>query len=326
MKILQPYAEIWLQDIGSDVDDIKKSMLQHIERCGRTCYKSENHINSESYLKFVKMLENANHTAMLEHGTIYLRLTIGSPIKDVKYFLKMDLINFFERNPYSKCKKHKEDVNYDGTSFEITAYYITTNYRVIFEHNMWEKIKDYVVNPCEYHEQRITVHFSTDIGVTRELNRHRVDSMAEQSTRYCNYGKDKFNNEISINQSAWLTDDMLKEDMKDFGLFVQEFPANVQCNIGEGFWSAIEWWLFANMVSERAYMELITKGWKPEQARTVLPLDTHSELIHTAFVSDWKHLIDLRSNGTTGKPHPDAKKVVDVLKEELQEIYPNINW
>ena len=61
-------------------------------------------------------------------------------------------------------------------------------------------------------------------------------------------------------------------------------------------------------------------GWKPQQARTVLPLDTHSELIHTAFLSDWAHFIDLRSNGTTGEPHPDMKKVADMLKNEFIEL------
>ena len=82
----------------------------------------------------------------------------------------------------------------------------------------------------------------------------------------------------------------------------------------------IDTWLFANYVAEWSYLRLIKLGWKPQQARTILPLDTHSELIHTAFVSDWKHFIDLRSNGTTGAPNPDMKKVADMLKDEFIEL------
>lgn len=78
-------------------------------------------------------------------------------------------------------------------------------------------------------------------------------------------------------------------------------------------------WVFANLATEKSYMNLIAAGRKPQEARVVLPLDTNTELVHTAFISDWKHFFDLRALGTTGTPHPDAKALAMPLYEEFQK-------
>ena len=65
-------------------------------------------------------------------------------------------------------------------------------------------------------------------------------------------------------------------------------------------------------------MGLVNSGWQAQQARTILPLDTNTDLVHTAFVSDWKHFFDLRATGTTGKPHPDASCLAIPLYEEFK--------
>ena len=67
-------------------------------------------------------------------------------------------------------------------------------------------------------------------------------------------------------------------------------------------------------------MNLISLGRKPQEARVVLPLDINTELVHTAFVSDWKHFFDLRALGTTGAPHPDAKAIAAPLFEEFKRL------
>lgn len=82
---------------------------------------------------------------------------------------------------------------------------------------------------------------------------------------------------------------------------------------------AIDWWYFGNLAAEMAYMNLIRLGKKPQEARVVLPLDTNTDLVHTAFVSDWKHFFDLRAHGTTGAPHPDAKALALPLYELFKE-------
>ena len=92
MNIIVPQYEIIEQDKGLE------GMFKHIEKCGRTCYRSEDKITDESYQKFIKMLENANHGAMLEHGTVYLTIPLGTPLDDMQYMWKMDIVKFFQNN------------------------------------------------------------------------------------------------------------------------------------------------------------------------------------------------------------------------------------
>ena len=81
----------------------------------------------------------------------------------------------------------------------------------------------------------------------------------------------------------------------------------------------IDYWLFANLAAEWSYMNLIRLGWKPQQARRVLPLDTKSELVHTAYISDWQHFLNLRYKGTTGTPHPDFMLISEPLYKEFNK-------
>ena len=168
------------------------------------------------------------------------------------------------------------------------------------------------------HELRITVHFTTQISITREYNRHRANSMAEQSTRYCNYSKNKFDNEITINLPTWVEAEGYdgSQDPSDYRI------EDMCTDIAEGRaaeWDKLTTWIFANQAAEYAYMKLIEAGCKPQEARAILPLDCNTELVHTAFVSDWKHFFDLRALGTTGAPHPDAKILALPLMEEFKQ-------
>ena len=168
------------------------------------------------------------------------------------------------------------------------------------------------------HELRITVHFTTQISITREYNRHRANSMAEQSTRYCNYSKNKFDNEITINLPTWVAEEGFdgSEDPSDYQL------SDLCLDIAENRsaeWNKLTTWIFANEAAEFAYMQLIKAGCKPQEARAILPLDCNTELVHTAFISDWKHFFDLRALGTTGAPHPDAKVLALPLMEEFKK-------
>ena len=331
MNILQPYAEIWEQKYGNTIEELYINMQKQVELAGRTCYKSNDKITDTSYEKFIDMLTKNKHTAMLEHGTIYLTIKtnsmycdIGMGENDKEYFEKLQIVNFYKNNKYSKVVEKIENNTQK-------IYYITTNFRVITENtisltsnkgytSLHDIIMPFITAPTSFHEKRITVHFATDIGVTREANRHRVNSVAEQSTRYCNYSKDKFDNKIAINQPSWINDEMLKNANKNFIDLFNNVSTELHETSDDCGLNAVETWLFANYIAEWSYMRLSKLGWKPQQARTILPLDTHSELIHTAFVSDWKHFIDLRSNGTTGAPHPDMKKIADMLKEEFTEL------
>ena len=282
MKIQKPQYEIWIQNPG------ELGIYQQIERAGRVCYKSENNTTEDSAKPFVGRMIEHEHFAMLEHGTVYMTCNHGE-------------LPLYASNKFS----HVNTI--DGKD------YITTNLRVMAENKTLEDLKYRTDFEKGKHELRITVHFTTQIAITREYNRHRANSMAEQSTRYCNYTKNKFGSEISINLPTWVKGDLETNDEK----FVElcEDVANEETND----WTPIDAWLFANQAAEFAYMKLIAMGCKPQEARVILPLDTNTELVHTAFVSDWKHFFDLRALGTTGAPHPDAKILAEPLYEEFKE-------
>lgn len=292
MKNNLPQFEIWNQEPGID------GIYRQVERAGRVCYKSEDHCTAESARPFVERMIKSDHTAMLEHATVYLLYRDGETASaEQGGDAAGEAWQRYERNKFSKV------TTVDG------CHYVTTNLRVLAE-NQWLADLDHLTEPLAHHERRVTVHFTTQIATTREFNRHRANSMAEQSTRYCNYSKDKFGNEISINIPEWVR-----------ALSVEE-PAQIDFlelakKVTEGQADDYENWLFANLAAERAYLNLIAAGRKPQEARAILPLDTNTELIHTAFVSDWKHFFDLRAKGTTGAPHPDAKVLALPLYEEF---------
>ena len=292
MKNNLPQFEIWNQEPGMD------GIYRQVERAGRVCYKSEDHCTAESARPFVERMIKSQHTAMLEHATVYLLYRDGETASaEQGGDATGETWQRYERNKFSKV------TTVDG------CHYVTTNLRVLAE-NQWLADLDHLTEPLAHHERRVTVHFTTQIATTREFNRHRANSMAEQSTRYCNYSKDKFGNEISINIPEWVR-----------ALSVEE-PAQIDFlelakKVTESQADDYENWLFANLAAERAYLNLIAAGRKPQEARAILPLDTNTELIHTAFVSDWKHFFDLRAKGTTGAPHPDAKVLALPLYEEF---------
>lgn len=304
MKIINPDVEIIDQDYTLD------GIYKHIEKAGRTCYQSQDKITNDSAKGFVDRMVKSGHGAMLEHGTVYLYIEYKSPLDNFDiYNTGSDLYIRYLKNKFSKVRVLSEN-------YYTTKCYITTNYRVLVE-NDWLDDLQWLCEPTEHHLKRVTVKFTTGIDITREFNRHRVNSMAESSTRYCNYSKDKYDNEISVIANVdftaekaddvygdWVTDDRFRQmcgciyqgDLKDFEI--------------------IDTWLFANFACEWSYMRLIELGWKPQQARRVLPLDTKSELIHTAFTSDWEHFFSLRSDkhGATGV-HPDAAYLANKLRQ-----------
>ena len=292
MKLIKPKAELLLQQPGLE------GVYKQIELAGRTCYKSTDKITEDSAKPFVDRMINSKHTAMLEHGTVYLEFLCEQPIKvthsdgtsDVYDDTKIynTLVNKYTKNPYSKVVER-----YAGLGGYVV--YITTNLRVLVENNWLDDLK-YLCEPTEYHIKRYTFRLTTSIGVTRELNRHRVNSIAEMSTRYCNYSKDKFGNEVTFCLPSWLSSTEYTEMNSEERIFFRSCEH-----------------------AEFDYLRLISKGWKPQQAREVLPLCTATEIIHTAYASDWGHFFDLRYFGTTGAPHPNMVELSTLMAKEADK-------
>lgn len=303
MKLLEPKVEFVKQNL------YKQGMYEQIEKAARTCYKSEDKIqydydgNSVTAEKFVNNIVNVRkHGSVGEHGTVYL-----------KYNFEWEA-DWAYNNPYSRIKKGEDN-----------CFYVTTNYRVLQENNLLDHIEKY---SWEYtpnlHYKRWTFRFYTQIAISREANRHRKNSMAEQSTRYCNYSKDKHGNEVNICIPDFVneldTNGILELYDNCFDDSKTKWMRTLCLEIGHGDdqreFDAITYWLLANMVCEYCYMNLIRLGVKPENARTVLPLDTQTELVHTAYISDWLHFLKLRLAETA---HPDmrllAKQMIAALLE-----------
>lgn len=274
MRIIKPSFEIIEQEAGLD------GMYKHIEKVGRTCYKSEDKIAEGTAKPFVDRMIASKHLAMCEHGTIYLCIPIRLGTQPT--------IERYLNNCYSRVAKCSVDNH--------NYYCVTTNLRVLIE-NEWMDDLCYLYEPTEYHVKRVTVKFTLDQGVMREFTRHRVFSFACESTRYCNYSKNKFSNEITFIEPDWIND-------------TKEINSEAYANAYEVFCSAIE-------EAEGYYMMLIESGFKPQQARNVLPLATKCDLVMTGFVDDWNHFFSLRARGTTGAPHPQAKELAEPLLTEF---------
>lgn len=302
MKLINPSFEILEQGPGL------QGIYKQIELAGRTCYKSRDKITDDSAEGFVNRMIASKHYAMLEHGTIYLAIP----------FSACETVEPGKQKPYNRYKYNQ----YSRIGYIQYFVPVTTNYRVLVENGWLDDLK-YICEPTEFHEKRVTVRFTTNIGVSREFNRHRVNSIAEQSTRYCNYAKDKFNNELSVVLPKEFEGVDIGRKLNCCALVdycgdpLQGLCTMISTDNTSDF-TAIDYWLFATLACEYSYMNLIRLGWKPQQARRVLPLDLVTELVHTAFVSGWNHFFDLRARGTTGAPHPDAKALAEPLMHEFE--------
>lgn len=292
MKLIKPSFEIWNQPAGLE------GVYKQIERVGRVCYKSEDKITEDSAKPFVDRMIKSGHGAMLEHGTVYLDI----PNSAGDY----NLVPFFASNPYSRVVIRPLD--------DRVHNYITTNFRVMIENFAEEYIPDilqYLCEPTEFHAKRITVHFVCDRGVSHEFVRHRVMSFAQESTRYCNYSKDKFGNELTFIEPCWLEDYNYKDNTYN-QLFIDSL------RFAEAHYlDLLKKW--DDKIPDKRYKTGFRNNpWTPQQARAVLPNALKTELVVTGFVSDWQHFFRLRSRiAETGKPHPQAQELADPLMDEF---------
>lgn len=297
MKLVNPKVEYLPQAKGLE------GIYEQIEIAGRVCYKSEDKITEGSAKKFVERMIANKHYAMLEHGTVYMYFEINPSNAFSKFEYPLtgftahynwsDVVRSitarYKLNNYSKVNT---TISNDNSA--IIKTYITTNLRVIIE-NDWQDDLQFICEPTEYHEKRYSFDIITSIGITRELIRHKLFSFANESTRFCNYSKDKFNNEITFIKPYWY------EEIEDPG---EIDPLFAVCS-------------YANEI----YDKLISEGFAPQQAREVLPLCTKSEIIMTGFKSDWNDFLDKRLRGTTGAPHPDMKIIAAEIEKQLNIIY-----
>lgn len=277
MKLIKQSFEILEQ-----TDYSLKGIKQFIERCGRVCYKSEDRITDTSYEKFVDMLIKKDHARPLEFGTVHLLI----PESDFKEaYASLVEIGLDNCDWLQYCY-------YQG------SYYVTTNYRyyldiIKFVPSMQKYFSE---TYSKYYPKRYTVHFIISRGIMDEFRTHVTLSHLAESTRYCNYSKDKFNNELTFVQPNWLSD----EHIIDYKEKTEHHP------------------YFAMLKrEEQDYLTLINNGWIPQQAREVLPLSIKSELISCGFGSAWCNFFYRRC---AKDAHPMAREIAIPLQDKFKEM------
>lgn len=271
MKLLNPSYTILEQQEGLE------GIYKQIELAGRTCYKSEDKITDKSAEEFVQRMIDSGHTAMLEHGTVYLYIKHDGKPENDPYEITLDTLF---------CKYERHNTNYD-----THETFFTTNLRWLIEKypENWKKIYEfYGRTPDDRWPMRRTVKLTTSLHVYKDVTRHRTMSFAIESTRFCNYSKGKFENELAFIKPVW--------ESSDNPLFVEHLH-NV----------------------EKTYMDLIEQGWQAQQAAEVLPQCIKADVVITGFEDDWKHIFDLRALGTTGAPHPEVKRIFEPIMQDFIE-------
>ena len=267
-----------------------KDIYKHIEYCARISYKSQDKITDTSYEKFVNMLESRGHDRPLEFGTVYLSRTFQKEDN-------MEWLDKYAYNPWSKFSFGNGSTRING---ELrNTIYVTTNYRVIKEHH-WEDDLQYLCEPTEYHHKRYTIHMILDRGVMDEFRTHVGLSHLAESTRYCNYSKDKFGNEITFIKPDWY-----KGHLE---------PTNNVCEPG---YETSELFLQACEDAESWYLNLLKEGLTPQQARSVLPLGIKSELISCGFKDSWENFFRRRD---APDAHPMAQEIAKPMHEEFLKL------
>lgn len=283
MKLIKQSFEILEQK-----DFTVKGIKQFVERCARVSYKSEDRMTDTSYEKFVGMLESRDHARPLEFGTVHIKMSEAQ--FECLQTLLMDKVYNDYWIKYNIIDTEDED-----------NCYITTNYRYYLELCKYDKGVPEYLDPSDnpLYPRRYTVHMILDRGVMDEFRTHVGLSHLAESTRYCNYSKDKFNNEVTFVIPSWCNS--LIEGSK------QEYsPFEINGDEVE-FMNALQ-------NAQNSYLSLLKMGWTPQQARSVLPLGIKSELISCGFEDAWKNFFYRRD---APDAHPMAQEIAKPMHKEF---------
>lgn len=286
MKLIKQSFEILEQK-----DFTIKGIKQFVERCARVSYKSEDKITDTSYEKFVGILESRDHARPLEFGTVHLKMN-ASDFNKIRSTLCLNKIY------NDQWIKHY----YVG---DVT--YVTTNYRYYLNIlEIFPKVEKFFTEENnEYYPKRYTVHMILDRGVMDEFRTHVGLSHLAESTRYCNYSKHKFGNEVTFIKPCWLD-----IPLGDYG--IASLPGDNIVGLTRETMDFIDSLLDA----EDYYLTLLGQGWTPQQARSVLPLGIKSELISCGFEDAWKNFFYRRD---AKDAHPMAQEIAKPMHKEFIE-------
>lgn len=279
MNIIKPAVELWQQDAD---------WIHHVAKCARICYASD----GSNDVKLVDNLLKLGHLSMFRHRSIYYIIP-----KDNKY---IELVTRLEFCPYVEYLIGSE------------AIYLATNGHFYIEHkdNILKTFEPFIVTAEEFINwelgwrlMRYTFKVTTQISTSRELNRVSPNNIAEQSTRYV------YENG-TICRPHWMSDEIATL-FNEEPLFADWIDDNIEHQKAYHYISSCNDSFFN-------YKALIDEfGMHRQDARGVLPLDTATRCVYTYSINEWRDIIDLRYHGKTGAPHPNAKIIAGMIREEL---------
>ena len=255
-------------EICNQTDFSISSIYKHIEKCTRVAYKSEDKITENSAASFINKLIIMKHLAPMEFGTIHFKM----PITLLKTFAEDLMYHNLYNMEWLKCK-----------AVDNHAYF-TTNYRHwLVMIDKVDYLKDYFTEEDnKYYPKRYTVKLITSRIVSHEVVRHRTMSFIQESQRFVNYSKAKFNNEVTFIKPCWMDDTLIEKALKTHPLIVDLKPEIL--------------FVENSLNSEQDYLDLLKLGYKPQQARVVLPNSTKTELYMCGFKEAWENFFRLRDN------------------------------
>ena len=296
VKIVEVSTEIYHLE---ELDDI----CTHIERCGRTCYKSENLITQETAVPFITGILKSGHESVIEHANVIFSMP------DISANHKI-----FEMRDVRGLNVSREKDKADG----VLKIVVSGNMRALRDLARQYGVHDFLYAiglPIFYIEENhvpqfsgiriegvqksrfselhnyLSTHSICDVGAYKDVTRHRLASFSIESTRYCNYSKGKFGSELTMIEP---------------------------CNIEKGSEMYAEWLKCMNMI-EDAYMKMAALGAKGDQLRMLLPHSSKADMIMSANVTEWKHIFRLRCHSAA---HPSVRAVMKKILAECYKIWP----
>lgn len=323
MKIVNPSVEVLRTGYETDF----MTPEQFIEKVGRTCYKSEDKITSETAPKFVRNLINRGHEAMIEHWSLIFRakdilafnlirnewLNVtnaawDAPVADDAFLPKLrftgggdryiisgnirawrDFYRAYMRNaPNNRFAHYLQDIMDAAPAFFED---LRPEDNRPADYKPWLTpitVRDLEGDLEHLVHHDVTLKFVCDRGVSHELVRHRAASFAQESTRYCNYASGKYGSEITVVRPSWC---------------VEGSPE-------------YEIWQWGCETSETKYKALIDMGCAPQEARAVLPNSLKTEVIVTGTMGHWNHFFGLRCGH---EAQPDMREVACLARDILQD-------
>ena len=286
VKIVSSFVEIYPLET---IENIKK----HIEKCGRTCYKSEDKITDTSAEQFVEGILKSGHESVIEHANLIFNVenngdnlnkirALASKVKGLNYLqLPEGLLvsgNMRTFRDISRLGYNDFDEWFCKNSLDVFANKDHHVHYLDGEINL-RKVQHLGKNDTRDDLNHITIHMITNLSCYKDITRHRLASFSIESTRFCNYSKGKYGSELTILKPV---------------------------NLDQGTPEYAEW-LACMQDTEKHYMKMCELGCRADQSRLCLPHSIKADVIMTADITEWKHIFNLRCDKAA---HPDVRKVM----------------